>query len=125
MDRENLQFLVYLLKYIINLDLMGHQILNELAQKVQKIFPQNIYDISGKVDRSKIRELLLRFPDKIFELESVVHPILRYRVQEMVNSYNLQGWNTIIDGAILVDLNWSDLYDYAIFIMISDMGNIT
>ena len=79
---------------IIDADVIAHELTQADQPAVQKIidvFGPNLLDNKGALDRTKLRQIVFSDPDKRFELESILHPLvlveIHTRIQAMDTPY--------------------------------------
>jgi len=98
---------------LIDLDKMGHEVLEEPSTKVKLIefFGIDIVDDNGSVDRKRIADLV--FPDEMVleRLEEITHPVLIERLQVRIKDLRDSGFPgiVVIDAAMLP--KWPDVID--------------
>jgi dephospho-CoA kinase len=106
---------------LIDLDKMGHEVLEEPSTKVKLIefFGDDIVDDDGSVDRKRIADLV--FPDEMVlkRLEDITHPILIKRLQVRINNLRDSRFPglVVIDAAMLP--KWPDVIgklDYLVMV---------
>ncbi|UGS24592.1 dephospho-CoA kinase [Flavobacterium channae] len=53
-----------------------------VKQRIQKLFSQSVLNDNGTLNRKKIAELVFGFPDKLKELNAIVHPEVQNHFKE-------------------------------------------
>lgn len=53
-----------------------------VKQRIQKLFSENVLNDNGTLNRKKIAELVFGFPDKLKELNAIVHPEVQNHFKE-------------------------------------------
>lgn len=110
--------------YIIDADHVAHQIYDddsELLQKIIDLFGKDILVPSTFIiDRDKLGEIVFKSPDKLKQLEAVVHPAVRKRILHEIHEAGNQGFNLcIVDAALLVETGYYKHYDGLIVVKCS------
>ncbi len=98
--------------HIIDVDKIGHEILQEQAVKdeLKKAFGEKIFNGSD-VDRKKLASVVFSDPENLAALEQIVHPKMREKIKKELGA--LDGL-IIIDAAILHRLKLDELCDFVI-----------
>ena len=99
----------YLGKDVINVDKIGHQILEKKKKDIVKIFGKDIIK-NKKVDRKKLGNIVFSDKIKLNKLNKIVHPEMVKSVKEKAKG------NYVIDAALLVQLNLDKLCDKIILV---------
>lgn len=100
---------------IIDVDKIGHEVLQmqDVKDSLKKVFGEKIFDGSD-IDRKKLASIVFSDSQKLAILEQVVHPMMRKKVKEQLDS--LSGV-IIIDAAILHRLKLDELCDLVITVV--------
>ena len=80
------RFLEALGAKVVDADRVGHELLrpsNPVHHKVVAHFGQDILKPSGDIDRERLGSIVFGDPEKLGELNSIVHPALTARVREL------------------------------------------
>lgn len=59
----------------------------QLLSKIQAIFKENILTDSGNLDRKKIAEIVFNTPEKLTELNKIVHPAVKIHFDDWVKQH--------------------------------------
>ena len=59
----------------------------QLLTKIQAIFEENILTDSGNLDRKKIAEIVFNTPEKLTELNKIVHPAVKIHFDDWVKQH--------------------------------------
>lgn len=59
----------------------------QLLTKIQAIFEENIMTDSGNLDRKKIAEIVFNTPEKLTELNKIVHPAVKIHFDDWVKQH--------------------------------------
>lgn len=80
-------------------------------KKVKKLFPE-IFE--GDVfNKKKLREIVFSNPEKLKDLENIIHPILKYKLRKIIRK-NKCSDIVFVDVALLFELKWDKFFDYII-----------
>ena len=83
----------------INLDKLGHTILNKQKSKVVKEFGKEILT-KNKIDRRKLKDIVFCNPKKLKRLNKIIHPEI---IKETKNIIKKSNKKIVIDGALLIE----------------------
>ncbi|MDO5718491.1 MAG: dephospho-CoA kinase [Tissierellia bacterium] len=74
---------------VINTDDLARDIYGIIDVNIKTInlFGKDILDLSGKIDRKKLRDKLIENPDKVEKLNEITHPIIMKRVRNEIDKY--------------------------------------
>ena len=64
----------------VDMDLMGHEVLDTLSAEAAALFGEEILDGKGGVDRKKLGPLVFSSPEKLKQLEQLVYPEMHRRL---------------------------------------------
>jgi dephospho-CoA kinase len=105
---------------VIDADKIAHELLDEPSVKEQllSIFGQDILDSSGKINRSKLAEIVFTDDKMLVSLNSIIHPLVLQRAQELIEQYKSQNQikAIILDMPLLVEVGWHKRCDKLIFV---------
>ena len=105
---------------VIDADEIAHELLDEpsIKEKLLDIFGQDILDSSDKIDRKKLAEIVFTDKKKIASLNSIIHPLVLQRTQELIENYKSQNQvkAIVLDMPLLVEVGWSKRCDKLIFV---------
>lgn len=59
---------------MLDIDILGHQALNNAARQIKVRFGKDCIKPDGKVDRRKLGDLVFNKPEELAALEAIVHP---------------------------------------------------
>ncbi len=95
----------------IDVDLIGHQVLEEQKTRVVEHFGSRILAGSGKIDRRKLSRVVFTDPAELRILEGILHPVMTERVEEQVK----RGKELlVINAALLYHMGLHSLCDLVI-----------
>jgi len=81
---------------IIDADSIAHQVLDESAAEVAKVFG-NEFVSGGKVDRKRLGALIFANSDKRLALEAIVHPKIKAQIEQEAQKQEKFGKPYLID----------------------------
>ena len=85
------------------------------AKKIEKAFPDVV--IAGQVDRKKLSALLMAEPHRMKELEDIVHPMVRDRERQFLQSQAKFGAAiTVLDVPLLFESNSQSYVDVTLVV---------
>lgn len=98
----------------IDVDLIGHQVLEEQKTRVVEHFSSGILTGSGKIDRKKLGRVVFADSAELRILEDILHPVMAERVEEQVKRGG--GELLVINAALLYHMGLHSLCDLVIFV---------
>jgi len=105
---------------VIDADKIAHELLEELKvkEKIVDLFGTAILESTGKVDRSKLAEVVFPNADKLSLLTRIIHPLVLKRTEELIEQYNrqIQVKAIVLDMPLLVEVGWAERCDKVIFV---------
>ena len=101
---------------VLQTDQLGHQLLGEkiFARSVARKFGKGVLDGKGTIDRKKLGEIVFRQPARRLELNRLLHPEIRRRVQQWVEA---QGRKTrpatfvVVEVPLLFEYGFNRFFD--------------
>jgi dephospho-CoA kinase len=102
--------------FLMDTDKIGHSLLLKpsVIDKIIEIFP-NVVD-NKKINRKKLAELV--FPDRIKELNDIMHPLMITKIRSLVRT------NTLIHSALPKELALLEISDVVVALNSSDKSII-
>lgn len=105
---------------LIDADKIAHELLGEPAtkKKIVNSFGPEILDSAGKIDRSKLADIVFADGDKLSLINKRIHPQVLARVEKLIEQYNGQASvNAIVlDIPLLVEAGWAKRCDRLVFV---------
>ena len=107
--------------HVIDVDKVGHAVLEDLqvTARVAERFGEAILAANGTVDRRRLGKLVFSDPQALSDLEAIVHPLMRERVQSEAATH-CQDQPVVIDAALLHPIGLDTLCS-AIFVVESPL----
>jgi len=95
----------------IDVDLLGHRVLEEQKTRVVKHFGREILASCGEIDRRKLGRVVFTDPAELRVLEGILHPVMVERVEEQVKG---AAEPLVINAALLCPMGLHSLCDLVI-----------
>jgi dephospho-CoA kinase len=104
----------------IDADRIVHQLLEQepVKKQIAVSFGDSILDSAGKIDRTKLADIVFSDGNKLSLLNSIIHPLVLARAGELIEQYKSeQGVKAIVlDMPLLVEVGWEKLCDKLVFV---------
>lgn len=104
----------------IDADKIAHEQLENKAVKsnVVSVFGEGILDSVGKIDRRKLASAAFAEHSKLLLLNSIVHPPVLQRTQQLIQIYDSQPdvKAIVLDMPLLLEVGWAKRCDVIIFV---------
>jgi len=104
----------------IDADEMCHRLflVQELKNKIVERFGNTVQDIYGKIDRSRLAEIVFQDKTCLDDLCSILHPIVIERIKSKIAEIENQGRRKaiVIDAALLEESDLCLICDFIIFV---------
>jgi len=85
-----------------------------LIDQIKEAFGQDVYDNAGKLQRDLLRDLVFKNPDRLNQLNKIVHSSVRSDFREWTTKQTTE--LIIFESALILNKNWIDLFDYMVFV---------
>ncbi len=95
---------------MIDADKVGHAVLEELKPKIIEEFGKDIINDKNKIDRALLGNLVFSDPDKLKQLNSLLHPEMKKKIIRMINDINTK--LIALDAALLFEIKLDEICDY-------------
>lgn len=109
---------------VIDADQIAHEVLapqSPGALRVVQTFGQDMLKQDGSLDRKKMAELVFSNPEKLSQLENIVHPLIRQKVQEVRRHFAGQGHRILFyDVPLLYEKRMQDQFDKVVLVVADD-----
>ena len=104
---------------VFDTDILSHEILENSAEKVKKLFEN--FDIleNGEISRKKLGNLVFFDENLRKKLENVIYPKLKEKISEIFTE-NSDKKIVFISIPLLFEVGWFDLFDKILFIKADD-----
>ena len=119
---------------VIDADEIAHELLEKktVKEKIVGLFGQAVLDSAGKIDRKKLADIV--FADRrgrpmclpgattsdcpYEKLNSIIHPLVLERVEELIEQYSRQNQvkAIVLDIPLLVEVGWTERCDKLVFV---------
>jgi len=105
---------------VIDADRIAHKLLDEPAvlEDIVASFGRTILDSQGRIDRRKLANIAFDSGDKLTLLNSIVHPLVLARAEQLIEQYNRhpEVVVTVLDMPLLVEVGWDKRCDKLVFV---------
>ena len=90
----------------------------EIKQQLRKIFGANIFEVSGRVNRKKLAAVVFQSSKKVSALNSLIHPLVSARTEELISKYNIDKniKAIVLDMPLLLEVGWDKRCDKLLFV---------
>lgn len=104
---------------VFDSDIIAHEVLEDLSEKILKAFKD--YDISenGKISRQKLGALVFKDKNLKEKLENIVHPEIKDRLKKIFEENKLEKY-IFVSIPLLFEVGWRNLFDKILFIYTED-----
>ncbi len=100
---------------VIEADRLGHQAYapgTEGWQALVRAFGPEIVAPDGTIDRRHLGTLAFSDPEKLRQLNAIIHPVIRRLITEQLEKFRREGVRVaVIEAALLFEAGWDDLVD--------------
>ncbi|MBI2471291.1 MAG: dephospho-CoA kinase [Planctomycetes bacterium] len=104
----------------IDADEMCHRLflVQELKNKIVERFGNSVQDIYGKIDRSRLAEIVFQDKTCLDDLCGILHPVVIEQIKSKITEIEKQGRRKaiVIDAALLEESDLSSICDFIIFV---------
>jgi dephospho-CoA kinase len=101
----------------INVDALGHRVLEEKKIEAVRLFGNGILRPDGSVDRRALGRIVFQRPEELARLEALLHPRMRELISAAVRA--AAGRDYVINAAILIPLGLAPLTDLILVVRAS------
>ena len=105
---------------VINADKIAHKLLGEddVKQQVIESFGPDILNTFGEIDRKKLGDIVFSDGEKLSTLNSIVHPPVLQRTEQLIEQYNQQNEvkGIVVDMPLLLEAGFEKRCDKLIFV---------
>jgi dephospho-CoA kinase len=105
---------------VIDADKIVHEFLLKKAvrEKIVSLFGRTILNSSGEIDHKKLAEVVFADAEKLLLLNTIIHPLVLDRTEELIKKYNNQPRikAIVLDMPLLAEVGWAKRCDRLIFV---------
>jgi len=105
---------------IIDADNIARELLGREAvrEKIVGLFGESILDSADKINRKKLAEIAFADVDKLSLLNSILHPLVLARAEQLIEQYKRQPQvkAIVLDMPLLAEVGWHKRCDRLIFV---------
>ena len=98
---------------VLDIDLLGHQALEAEKAAITAKFGSSIIDTKGMIDRKLLGKIVFDDPEKLAELEAIVHPLVNLMAEQWISG---QTGNCVINAALLHKSTFFEKLDFIIIV---------
>lgn len=100
--------------FVIDEDLIGHEVLESESQRVTEVFGSDILDADGRISRKKLGAVVFNNSEKLELLESILHPVMVYQTKELLAKRKQE--HAAVNAAVLFKMDLHKICDFVITI---------
>ena len=112
---------------IIDADKLGHEVYlpnTESWRDLVKTFGKEILTPADKIDRKKLATIVFNNPEKLQQLNAIVHPRMFEIAKQRIEDNRRQGTKVVIlDAPILFEANWTPLVE-TVWVVVANEANV-
>ena len=105
---------------VVSADAIAHDLLNEdsVRDQVCGLFGPRILQPDGRIDRRKLAAVVFADSQKLAALNSVIHPLVFRRTEELIVKYNesAEVRAIVLDMPLLIEVGWANRCDRVILV---------
>jgi dephospho-CoA kinase len=121
------QYLSELGAAIIDADKLGHEVYlpnTESWRDLVKTFGKEILTPANKIDRKKLATIVFNNPEKLQQLNAIVHPRMFAIAKQRIEDNRRKGTKIVIlDAPILFETNWTPLVE-EVWVVVATEANV-
>ncbi|MFH0846758.1 MAG: dephospho-CoA kinase [Chloroflexota bacterium] len=100
---------------VLDADKIGHEAFTPSSttyNEVVETFGRGILTPEGQIDRRKLGKIVFDSPEKLDQLNRIIHPWLHETLKNLLEGYRRQGTRVVvIEAALLIEAGWLPLVD--------------
>ena len=105
---------------VVDADKIAHKLLEEksIKEKIIASFGESVLDTAGRIDRRKLADIVFAGSDKLSLLNSILHPPVLARVEQLIEEFNHceQVKAIVLDMPLLAEAGWVERCNKLIFV---------
>lgn len=105
---------------VISADVIDHQVLEKsaVAEQLEQWWGAEIFEVSGKIDRKALGNIVFEDSTAMKRLTDLVHPIILKRQEALIREYQADESvkATILDVPLLFELGQQGMCDFVVFV---------
>ncbi len=103
---------------VVDADRVGHDVIapgGAAFEGVVHAFGEEIRGTGGEIDRKKLGQIVFADPDRMRELEAIVHPALLAELERRIHDAAVSGARVIVvDAALIYEFGIEDSFDLVV-----------
>lgn len=96
-------------------DLIGREVQEKdsyCLEAMSCVFGSDILEESGALNRRRLGELVFSDEEKLKQLNAIIHPLVRKKIEELILFHKSQGKQVfVLEAAILLESNYAEICD--------------
>lgn len=104
---------------VLDTDIVGHRLLDELPEIKTAFSKYNIFDKDGKINRTELGKLVFTNSNLKAKLEAIIHPAIKQEILKFFD-YNADEKVVFVGIPLLFETNMRDIFDEAVLIYTND-----
>lgn len=105
---------------LVDADAIGHKLLGDPAVKAEfrRLWGGGVFTASGQVDRAAVAEIAFGSPEGLAALNAVMHPRMRRRLAERIETMQADAGvpAIVVDAAVLLETDWHELCTHFVYV---------
>ncbi len=105
---------------LIDADKIAHELLEkkDIKEKISGLFGEAILNSEKKIDSKKLADIVFSDSEKLSSLNTIIHPFVLERAEELIEKYNGQSQvkAIVLDMPLLAEVGWDKRCDKLIFV---------
>jgi dephospho-CoA kinase len=105
---------------VIDADKIAHELLDREAviKKIVASFGEGVLDRWGRIDHSKVADIVFADADKLLVLNGIIHPLVLARVEVLIKKAKRQSRvkAVVLDMPLLMEVGWEKRCDKLVFV---------
>ena len=102
---------------VVDADKIWHEMLETdsvVRQEIVNNFGRQVLTSRGKIDRRKLADIVFKDSDALAKLNTISHPLIYRRIQDMLDDFKRQGIAAaVIEAPLLIEAGWENRVDEA------------
>lgn len=106
---------------VLDADAIAHQLMSDplgpVVLEIRSIFGDQVFDAEGGVRRDVLGRIVFENPERLRELESILHPAIRRSIERRVVELGHQGAGLVfIEVPLLFETGWDQWMDRSVVV---------
>lgn len=108
---------------VIDADEIAKQFLQDedIKTQIRDKFGDEVFDNNGEIDKKRLAEAVFTGPDTIKTINSIIHPKVLKKTEELIEKYQKQPVQAIVlDMPLLAEVGWEKKCDKLVFVQCNE-----